>query len=224
MGNIIRLHPGRHDEIRALLPWYVTGRLDETEHARVAAHVSSCRECQEELEFERRLEVEVAIAPVDVEHGWASMQRRLETASPARKGGAIGAWYAKLVGGTARIWRAGPSWLGWALASQAVLVLIAGALAGRMTVGPAAPARYHTLSSVPATPAGNVVVIFRPDTREEALRHALQAADARLIDGPTAADAYVLHVPPAERTSALAGLRARREVVLAQPLDPDGPS
>lgn len=213
MGNIIRLHPGRHDEIRALLPWFVTGRLDAAEEARVAAHVSACRECQDELQFERRLEVEVAIAPVDVEHGWASMRRKMDGTSPPRAGGAIGAW-----------WRASPSWLGWALASQAVLVLIAGALTTRMTAGPAAPAPYRALSSAPATPAGNVVVIFRPDTREAALRHALQAADARLIDGPTAADAYVLHVPPAERARALAGLRARREVVLAQPLDPGGPS
>jgi hypothetical protein len=69
-----------------------------------------------------------------------------------------------------------------------------------------------------------VVVIFRPDARESAMRQALVAADAHLIDGPTAADAYVLHVPAAERARALAALRARHEVVLAQPLDPGGSS
>jgi hypothetical protein len=56
------------------------------------------------------------------------------------------------------------------------------------------------------------------------MSQALQAAGARLIDGPTAADAYVLHIAPAERNRALAMLRARKDVMLAQPLDPAGPS
>jgi anti-sigma factor RsiW len=76
MGSIIRLHGAPHDEIRALLPWYVTGRLDDREQARVAAHLKTCRACQEELEFERRLEVEVAAIPVDVEHGWTAARGR----------------------------------------------------------------------------------------------------------------------------------------------------
>jgi hypothetical protein len=220
MASIIRLHAGRHDEIRSLLPWYVTGRLDATEHARVAAHVSTCRECQEDLEFERRLEVEVAIAPIDVEHGWASMQRRIAAPS-SRPGGAFIGRIGELPG---RLWRAGPPWLGWALAAQAALLVVAGTLTARMAAPITQPARYHALSSAPAAAAGNVVVIFRPDARESAMRQALAAADAHLVDGPTAADAYVLHVPAAERAGALAGLRARREVVLAQPLDPGGSS
>jgi anti-sigma factor RsiW len=221
MASIIRLHAGRHDEIRSLLPWYVTGRLDAAEHARVAAHVSTCRECQADLEFERRLEVEVAIAPIDVEHGWASMQRRITAAPAPRSGGAFIARLRELPG---RLWRAGPPWLSWALAAQAALLVVAGALTVRTAAPVTQPARYHALSSVPAAATGNVVVIFRPDTRESAMRQALVAADAHLIDGPTAADAYVLHVPAAERAGAMAGLRARHDVVLAQPLDPGGSS
>ena len=221
MASIIRLHAGRHDEIRSLLPWYVTGRLDATEHARVAAHMSACRECQEDLEFERRLEVEVATVPIDVEQGWASMQRRMAAARSSRSGGAFIVRLGELPG---RLWRGGPPWLGWALAAQAALLVVAGGLTVRGTAPTTQPASYHALSSAPGAAAGNVVVIFRPDTRESAMRHALVAADARLIDGPTAADAYVLHVPAAERAGALTGLRARHEVVLAQPLDPGGPS
>lgn len=221
MASIIRLHAGRHDEIRSLLPWYVTGRLDEAEHARVAAHVSACRECQADLEFERRLEVEVAVAPIDVEHGWTSMQRRMASAPRSRLGRDLIARLGALPG---RLWRTGPPWLSWALAAQAALLLVAGALTVRTATPVAQTARYHALSSAPAATSGNVVVIFRPDTRESAMRRALVAADARLIDGPTAADAYVLHVPPSERTRALAALRARHEVVLAQPLDPGGSS
>lgn len=220
MASIIRLH-GRHDEIRSLLPWYITGRLDAAEHATVTAHVSTCRECQADLEFERRLEVEVAIAPIDVEHGWTSMQRRITSAAASRSGGGF---IARLGEWPGRLWRTGPPWLSWALAAQAALLMVAGALTVRTATPVSQPVRYHALSSAPAATTGNVVVIFRPDARESAMRQALVAADARLIDGPTAADAYVLHVPAAERASALARLRARREVVLAQPLDPGGSS
>ena len=68
MASIIQLHAGRHDEIRALLPWFVTGRLDTAEHAQGRRPPERpAAECQADLEFERRLEVEVAIAPIDVE-------------------------------------------------------------------------------------------------------------------------------------------------------------
>ena len=218
MASIIQLHAGRHDEIRALLPWYVTGRLDAAEHVRVAAHVSTCPECKADVEFERRLEVEVAIAPIDVENGWASMQRRIAAAPASRSGGGkLGQW-------PSRLWRTGPRWLGWALAAQAVLLVAAGALTVRTVAPVVQPPRYHALSSVPAAAPGNAVVIFRSDTPESSMRQALVAADAHLVDGPTAADAYVLRVPAAERAGALAGLRARRDVVLAQPLDPAGSS
>jgi hypothetical protein len=221
MASIIRLHAGRHDEIRSLLPWYVTGRLDAAEHARVAAHVSACRECQADLEFERRLEVEVAIAPIDVERGWTAMQRRITSAHVSRSGGGFFAGLGELPG---RLWRAGPPWLSWALAAQAALLMVAGALTVRTATPVTQPAPYHALSSAPAAAIGNVVVIFRPNARESAMRQALVAADAHLIDGPTGADAYVLHVPAAERARGLAVLRARHEVVLAQPLDPGGSS
>ena len=225
MGSIIRLHYTPHDDIRALLPWYVTERLDPVEHARVASHLKSCRECQEDLEFERRLGVEVAIAPVDVEQGWASMQRRLEAASsPSARVAGLQAWRGALSRQWVRSWRASPPWLGWALAAQAALIMVAGALTMQMTAQKMGMARYHALGSAPAARAGNVLVIFRPDTRESVMRQALTSADARLIDGPTAADAYVLHVPPAEREAALARLRARGEVVLAEPIDGAGPS
>ena len=69
------------------------------------------------------------------------------------------------------------------------------------------------------TPAANVAVIFRPETPEKRLREILQASDARLVDGPTVADAYLLHVPAPDRNIALERLRRRAEVVLAEPVD-----
>jgi hypothetical protein len=55
--------------------------------------------------------------------------------------------------------------------------------------------------------------------REETFRDMLEASHARLVDGPTVANAWLLRVPPAERTEVLARLRRRPDIELAQPLD-----
>ena len=65
-----------------------------------------------------------------------------------------------------------------------------------------------------------MVTIFRPETSERDIRAALADAGARIVDGPTGADAYVLSVPAAQRASALAKLKARPNVVMAEPVDP----
>ena len=79
MGHIISLHEDPHREVETLLPWYLAGGLDADEHARVEAHLGVCQACQVELAFDRRLRAEVAAVPVEVEHDWARLNRRLET-------------------------------------------------------------------------------------------------------------------------------------------------
>jgi hypothetical protein len=86
------------------------------------------------------------------------------------------------------------------------------------------PAVYQALSAPQPVAVGNIIVIFRPDAREQDLRRILTLTDARLVDGPTPADAYVLRVSPARRAAVLSRLRAQREIVVAQPIDPAPPS
>jgi len=211
MGRIIRLHGDEHREMLTLLPWYVTGQLDAPEHAQVEEHLNGCAECQAEVRFQRRLEAELPHPPMmDVEQSWQRMRRQLDR-DQAPVG--LGARLAAIKPGLARGWRVGGPWLGWGLA--ACMALVAGASAP-LSSGLAA---YHALGAAPAPALGNVVVIFRPDTSERELRQTLVANHARLVDGPTAADAYVLHVPAAERAGALTRLRGRADIVLAEPID-----
>ena len=189
--------------MQELLPWYVTGRLEADEQARVAAHVAACAECQRDVAFQARLEAEVVRLPMDIEEGWARMRRRVE---------------AERAGPVARIVRLGQgraAWLGWGIAAS--LALVVGATLLPPALVPQAPeGTYQALGAAPAAPPGNVVVIFRPDATEAQMRGVLNAVRARLVDGPTAADAYVLAVPAAERSAALAALKGRHEVVLAE--------
>jgi anti-sigma factor RsiW len=198
-------HSEEHRDLRDLLPWYVTGQLDPAEAARVEAHLDECAECEAEVRFEERLESEVARLPLDVEQGWARMRKRLAEDRPGRR-------FAQAI-------TAHTPWLGWGVAA-AMMLSIAVVLSPALRPA-AAPDAYHTLGAAPAAAAatGNVVVIFRPDTTERQMREALRASNARLVDGPTPADAYVLQMPPSLRAAGLATLRTRRDIVLAQPID-----
>jgi hypothetical protein len=227
MGRVIRFRGGRHREVQELLPWFLAGRLDAEEHALVETHLTVCADCQAEVRFQRRLGSEIAQMPLDVEQSWTLMRQRIEQDAqprpaarpkPARERWTPPAWLgggAPLAGAWA--WRS-PIPLGGAALAGALLTL------GVVSItGPLGQAdRYHALSAGPSVSSGNVMVIFRPETPEKNLREAMRASHARLVGGPTDADAYVLSVAPAERDTALASLRARADIVVAQPIDPGG--
>ena len=206
MGSIVRLHDDGDREVQELLPWYVTGQLEPDEHARVGAHVETCPEFQVGVRFQERLRAEIARLPFEVEEGWAKMKRQLEAEGRALPAGAA----------AVRAPTFGAHWLGWGIAAAMTMAV-------GVSLVPKAPpqnATYQTLGAKPVAQPGNLVVIFRPDTTESALREMLNASQTRLVDGPTAADAYVLRAPAATRDAVVATLRANRNVVLAQPIDP----
>ena len=220
-GRVIHLTGDGHRDAQLLLPWYLAGRLDEAERARVKAHVSHCAECQADLRDEPRLAAAVAGLPVDagrpdVEHGWTLISRQLEQESPRRASSTP--WAALFDAArrkAVRPPRQEAAWLRWAVAAQFCLLLALSLALWRT----AQPARYHTLGAEPANAAGNIVVIFRPQTPEKDFRAILNASHARLVDGPTVTDAYLLHVPAADRAAALAKLRRQAQVVVAEPVD-----
>jgi hypothetical protein len=217
-GRIIPLRGEPHERIQALLPWFVSDRLDASERTEVETHLSSCPECRAEERLERRLGAQVAAMPVDVEQSWARLRAQLDRSprAGARGSGGVAATWRRL----GRSLRGGPAWIGWAMAAQvALMVLLLGLVAPR--AGPSAAgvdARYHALATASSPRIGNVVVMFRPETPERDLRAALLAGQVRVVDGPTAAGAYVLYVPEARRTAALTTLRRRGDVVMAEPI------
>jgi hypothetical protein len=180
------------------------------EHARVAAHLAACAECREALRFERRLEAEIAGASPEIDQGWQTMMRRMESAGAGRGPMARPA-------GLAGKARAVAPWLLLALTAQVLLLAL-------FVTAPRLSPDYHTLAAPAPSRPGNVVVMFRPDASAGSMTAALKAVHGRLTDGPTGADAYVLRVPAAERAAALAKLRASSAVVLAEPVDGGAPA
>jgi anti-sigma factor RsiW len=222
MVEIIRLRGDPHKQAQTLLPWYVNGSLDPAEHAEVDAHVRDCPTCQADLKLERALGAEIANLPVDMDRGWATLRdRALRQEGALQQGGApqpprcaSSAW------GQSRAFLRRPVAVGWAFAAQAAsLILVVGVGAAfTLQTRPV----YHTLGDAASSAAvGNVVVIFKPTTPEQALRGALNQIGARLVDGPTVSDAYILRVKASERAKALTRLRSDADVVLAEPIDGD---
>ncbi len=209
-GRIISLHGEAHDDANALLPWYAIGRLDAEDHARVEAHLTQCPQCQADLAVEKRLCAAVAALPAgDVpspDAGWEALSAQLKPRRPTLA--------ARIVDIRAQ-WQVSAGWL--RLAAVAQLVLICGAI-GWGLHKPAQP-QYHTLSSAPVAVQGNAVLVFRPDITEAEMRTTLNSAHARLVDGPTAADAYIVVIPVGERDTTVKALRTSKAVVLAEPID-----
>jgi anti-sigma factor RsiW len=204
------IHSDPHDEAEELLPWYVTGRLDAADRERVEKHLTDCSRCQAELRAERRLADEYRAYSPQVEASWLSLRERIEPQRPSRPPAAANSnWWHSL---------SRPAIAGLMAAQLAVVVVTAGVV---NYVGQ--PAAYRALGSAPVAASANAVVIFQPSIREDQLRKLLNASDAELVGGPTDADAYVLHMPAETRASALARLRARPEVVMAEPIDGQTP-
>jgi anti-sigma factor RsiW len=210
MDNVIPMHRDAHRDALLFLPWFVSGALGEAEHSRLGAHLADCEECRAELALERRLADEVVAMPAETAPAWEAMQRRLAAPArrrvkPARRNPTLAA-------------KSALPWLGWAVAAGIMMVL------GLQAVLPPRPApAYHALAATSDHAAANVAVIFRPQTTEADIHSILDANHARVADGPTAADAWLLSVPAQGRDAAVRRLRASPEVLTAELLDPVGP-
>lgn len=108
------------------------------------------------------------------------------------------------------------AWLRWAVAAQWLVIVALGTLLLRPDNVPA----YRVLGAGVAA-GGNMVVVFQPSTSERELRHTLQAQNARIVDGPTVTDAWLLSVPNDRHAQILQALRSNAAVKLAEPLDGD---
>jgi hypothetical protein len=198
MVDIIRLNSDPHARTQRLLPWYVAGALKDNELGEVEAHLTECAECREDLEIERELAHQIRTLSTDSKLGWAALRSRIDSPSTGLPGATLFS-------------RSIP--LGWAVAAQAASLAI---LAPIFTLALARPELLHPAH---AAAHGNLKVVFRPEASVATLRMILRQNQARIVDGPTAADAYVLHVAADQRAAVLARLKSDRNISLAELID-----
>ncbi|HEU5296337.1 MAG TPA: zf-HC2 domain-containing protein [Burkholderiaceae bacterium] len=212
-AKVLPIDGDGHERVQALLPWYATGRLDAAEHAAVEAHLASCARCRAELAWEHKVLAAQQLPdhdPGDADRALAQLHRRIATqdrAAPREAARATPKWFR---------WQREPSWLRWVIAVQFAINVVL----GTWLVWPLAAGTYHALGSAVYPASANVVVRFRPEATERDIRQALREVDARIVGGPTASDAYLLSVSPQRQLRAVAALRAKPAVVLAESLGP----
>jgi anti-sigma factor RsiW len=198
-----------HHDAEELIPWYLTGQLDDEDLAMVEHHLSSCAHCRRQLAAERRMIDEFAQLSPQIDSGWARLRQRIDVPQPRER------LWDKLRGQAAGLWE---SLSRPAIATLAVAQLAFVVAAGAILLSLGQP-DYRTLGSAPAPSSANVIAMFRAETTEAQLRDLLQSNGASLVDGPTAGGAYLLRVQASSRPQVVARLRGDRHVLMAQPID-----
>ena len=209
--RLFRFDDPAHAQAAELLPWHANGTLDPLERGRVERHVAECVACRRDLaELVRVQEIVKADADLDLAMP-DSLQRMHALLDAGRRRRRTDA------GGMKNRWARLPLWARVALPVQAatMLLLVALVIAGRSTE----PTYYRLLGAAPtlAPAADRIVVVFAPGTTEQTMRQTLLRIAARVVDGPNAAGAYTLLLHSRTQDAALALLRARSDVLFAEP-------
>jgi hypothetical protein len=210
MAEILPLRPSEHDVVQKLLPWYVNRTLSEAETQRVEAHFSQCEDCRQDFALERALAADIDMVPLNVDNGWAAMQQRMtdpDDRSVVRSAAVPRRWWSSA---------------GWAAVGALAASVVLALFMTKMQPAPVEQHTYRALGSAGSTARGQVVILFKPETTEQQMRTILERQQARLVDGPTAAGAYVLQIDGGDPAAAITRLRTSDKVVVAEALANDG--
>ena len=209
-GRAFPLKASDHAAVDALLPFYVNGTLRGEELDHVRQHVATCDQCRRETDWLRNVFAAcTAIAPLpeaaDAAHADSMAVLAAEAASQR--------WTSRIASG----WQTTQPWVRMLIAAQlAVLAVLATLLAADVGDEPT----YRTLGAYahPAPGRDAIAVMFDPSITESELRRVLAGARARIVDGPTTTNAFVLEVATSQVAEAIQKLRAERMVLFAEPL------
>ena len=208
-GRVVRLDPAAHKVADALLPWFVNGTLDADERTLVEQHLAECARCRDEAEWLRDLHA--ACIAGEAAPGASRAFHKLRSRLDAPR--------ARADRSMPRLRLTARPWTHWVIGAQLALVAALGVLWLQQTDEHAALYRTLGAPGAAAQAVGSLVVVFDPAASEAELRRVLRSVGARVVDGPTRSNAYVLDVPAAGREQALRTLRSEPAVALAEELD-----
>jgi hypothetical protein len=179
-----------HQEVSALIPWYVNDTLADSERQRVDAHVGSCAVCRDDLAEHKRLFEGINAQPAVDYMPVASLKRlqaRLDVAQAQTGLPPI----APLEPG-----RRDAPWPGWMAASIAAMAVAIGLLAAdrwvQFEIRTTQP-NYRTVTTSIPRPQGEVIrAVFSPNITLVELQTILDEAQLKIISGPTEAGVYSL--------------------------------
>jgi hypothetical protein len=201
------------------IPWIVNGSLPEADRSGLEAHLQSCADCREELEFQRRLAAAIDTrAPVDADPqmSWQQLRARIDTASMQKRA---------LRNPQRREQGIARGWIPWLVAAMVVQAMGLGVLGTVLWSKPGASlttsnGAYRTLSAVEPVSPATIRVVFAPDMSVGHMRALLGSAGLQVQSGPSNAGVWSLEPAPDSNRSAtqaaLKELRGSSEVLFAE--------
>ncbi len=219
-GRILSFAKSPHQSAQELLPWFLNGTLDADESAQVEQHLHTCAACRSELQCLRELQlayVQDHFTPA-AEAALNRLLPQLQPTAPAASRPGFGLRALAGAGAPAGLF---PGWIRIALAAQFGVIF---ALGWAVLQPDRTASQFHVLSQAgaPAHARGDVAIVFDPAAPQREVERILRRADARVVDGPTASNSFVLAVPDGQLQSALNALRSEPLVTLAAPLETTG--
>lgn len=223
-----------HDEIWLLLPWYANGSLGEEQREQVKAHLRVCLLCRKEMAEQttlaRRLRHEPRVE-ISAKPSFDRLMARIQGEQPAPVRPAPPAAAKAATPGLA-------SWINGLLAGLAPPRLVAACASLLLVLAlpflpseqqASAPA-FHTVAdggSLDRFGPGDLRVVFAEPATKQDLGKLLAEVHGRIVDGPSPAGVYTIHLEAGGSglNPALARLRSDPAVVFAEPaLPPSHPA
>ena len=206
--RIVRIDVASHKVAHVLLPWFVNGTLKEDELAFVRRHLDECVDCRQEVDWLR--ELRAACIAGETMPGTSVVFRNLRHQLEGPRDETNSSTRLRPSG------RDVPRWWRWAVAAQFATIILLG---GLLLASTDDSSLYRTLGDGDRGPAtGSLVVVFDPSVSMAEVQRILQSAGARIVDGPTQANGYVLEAPPGKTDQALQAIRSERAALLVEPL------
>lgn len=215
------------DEIAALLPWYVTGKISAVDKARVDAYARANPEVQRHIALAREEADSVFTANSEIHVPHRALDKLIESIeqSPSVRLSSMkasfldtaGAWLAALA----------PRQLAYAaLAAMLLLAVQAGAI-GSLLQAPAGG--YQTASHSDAVGVGTFALVgFQPAAPQATLTSFLADNKIAIVDGPKAGGLYRVRISDsvldkATTDALIAKLKARADLVSFASAAPSNP-
>jgi Putative zinc-finger len=179
-----------HQEVSALIPWYVNDTLADPERQRVDAHLVSCTVCRDDFAVSKRIFEGIDAQPALDYMPMASLKRlqaRLDGAQAQAAPSPVPPLEPS---------RSDVPWRGWMAASIAAMAVAVGLLAADRWVQFEARDKqpnYRTVTTAIPRPAGEVIrAVFSPSITLVELQTILDEAQLKIVSGPTEAGVYSL--------------------------------
>jgi len=208
-----------HEDVSAMLPWYVNGTIGEIDGQRVAAHLSVCPDCSNDIALELHVYRGMSAGRA-VEYMPAASLKRLQASLDGIAAPAAATAAADAGPRVTRVRHSIP-WLGVMAASIAVMAVALGLLtADRWEYSRSShlqPSYYTVTAAIPRPPGEVIRAVFSPSITLNELQSILDEAQLRIVSGPTEAGVYSLAAKSSRPVSlSLALLRGHTKVRFAE--------